>query len=279
MDSADQRVALQALLFRNLPEELALGLVESAVVKEYSRGEAIFLQGDSADFIGVVLDGWVKLFRVKPNGAEAVIGVFTRGNSFGEAPAVMEGTFPVSAAAVTDCRLLLVRAAPLIELMARNPAVTRAILAATLAHMHGLVHQIEQLKAQSGAQRLAEFLAHAGRCRTLHADAALRQVAGRGASRDAAGEPVACPGAAAHARGQRAAEPGGDRGRGRSARVQRGGPRGFLEEGGMSGRLEGVLAAIDAANAADPAREDGEPAALWAAHVGGAGSRPAPRTT
>jgi CRP/FNR family transcriptional regulator, dissimilatory nitrate respiration regulator len=158
MDSADRRIALQALLLRNLPEELGIGLIESAAARTYARGEAIFLQGDSADFIGVVLDGWVKLFRIKPNGAEAVIGVFTRGNSFGEAPAVMQGTFPVSAAAVTDCRLLMVRAAPLIELMARNPVVTRAILAATLTHLHGLVHQIEQLKAQSGAQRLAEFL-------------------------------------------------------------------------------------------------------------------------
>jgi CRP/FNR family transcriptional regulator, dissimilatory nitrate respiration regulator len=158
VDSADRRIALQALLLRNLPEDLALALIESAAVKDYARGEAIFLQGDPADFIGVVLDGWVKLFRVKPNGAEAVIGVFTRGNSFGEAPAVMETVFPVSATAVTDCRLLQIRAAPLIDLMARNPAVTRAILAATLTHLHGLVHQIEQLKGQSGAQRLAEFL-------------------------------------------------------------------------------------------------------------------------
>jgi CRP/FNR family transcriptional regulator, dissimilatory nitrate respiration regulator len=158
VNSADRSIALQALLFRNLPEDIALGLLAPAAVREYARGEAIFLQGDSADFIGVVMDGWVKLFRVKPNGAEAVIGIFTRGNSFGEAPAVMEGTFPVSATAVTDCRLLMVRAAPLIELMARNPAVTRAILAATLTHLHGLVHQIEQLKGQSGAQRLAEFL-------------------------------------------------------------------------------------------------------------------------
>jgi CRP/FNR family transcriptional regulator, dissimilatory nitrate respiration regulator len=158
MVNADHRVALRALLFRNLPEDLALGLVETAVGKDYSRGEAIFLQGDPADFIGVVLDGWVKLFRVKPNGAEAVIAVFTRGNSFGEAPAVMETVFPVSATAVTDCRLLLIRAAPLIDLMARNPAVTRAILAATLIHLHDLVNQIEQLKGQSGAQRLAEFL-------------------------------------------------------------------------------------------------------------------------
>lgn len=158
MENADRRVALQALLFRNLPEKLGLGLLDSAALKHYSRGEGIFLQGDPADFIAVVLDGWVKLFRVKPNGAEVVIGVFTRGNSFGEAPAVMEMAFPVSAAAVTDCRLLLVRAAPLIELMSRDPAVTRAILAATLTHLHGLVHQIEQLKAQSGAQRLAEFL-------------------------------------------------------------------------------------------------------------------------
>jgi CRP/FNR family transcriptional regulator, dissimilatory nitrate respiration regulator len=158
VNTADRDVALQSLLLRNLPRDVALGLIESAGLREFGRGESIFIEGDPADFIGLVLGGWVKLFRVKPNGAEVVIGVFTRGGSFGEAPAVMETAFPVSAAAVTDGRLLMIRSAPLIGMMTRNPAVTRAILAATLAHLHGLVHQIEQLKAQSGAQRLAEFL-------------------------------------------------------------------------------------------------------------------------
>jgi CRP/FNR family transcriptional regulator, dissimilatory nitrate respiration regulator len=158
VNSADRDIALQALLFRSLPREIGRSLIEPALIKEYARGESIFLQGDPAEFIGVVLDGWVKLFRVKPNGAEVVIGVFARGDSFGEAPAVMATTFPVSATAVTACRLLMVRSATLIDLMERNPAVTRAILAATLVHLHELVHQIEQLKAQSGAQRLAEFL-------------------------------------------------------------------------------------------------------------------------
>jgi CRP-like cAMP-binding protein len=101
----------------------------------------------------------VKLYRMTPTGAEAVVGVFTRGRSFGEAAAFQGDRYPVSAAAVTDARVLVVRAGAILALMDQNPALCRAMVASTFRHLHALVAQIEQLKAQSGAQRVAEFLA------------------------------------------------------------------------------------------------------------------------
>lgn len=158
MNGADRDVAFQSLLLRSLPRELGLSLLDASSVRGFARGETIFLQGDPAEFVGVVLEGWVKLSRLKPNGAEVVIGVFARGDSFAEAPAVTGAPYPVTATAVTECRLRMIRAEDVVDLMNRDPAVCRAILAATLTHLHRLVDQIEQLKAQSGAQRVAEFL-------------------------------------------------------------------------------------------------------------------------
>lgn len=158
MNHSDRDIALQSLLLRSLPGELGLSLLKASATQDYTRGESIFLQGDPAEFIGIVLEGWVKLFRIKPHGAEVVIGVFARGDSFAEAPAVTEAPYPVSASAVTECRLQMIPSRILVELMDRDPAVTRAILSATLVQLHGLVDQIEQLKAQSGAQRVAQFL-------------------------------------------------------------------------------------------------------------------------
>ncbi len=54
----------------------------------------------------VVLDGWVKLFRVTPDGDEAVVGVFRRGETFAEAAIFLGGRYPVSAEVVTPSRLL-----------------------------------------------------------------------------------------------------------------------------------------------------------------------------
>jgi CRP-like cAMP-binding protein len=141
-----------------LPPDVASAILESAVTQSYGRGETLFLQGESARTLRIVLDGWVKLYRTAPNGGEAVIGVFTEGQSFGEAVVLGGGEYPVTAEAVTDCRMLQVDSSVVFELIRRRPEIVGSILGAMHAHLQGLVAQIEQLKARTGAQRLAEFL-------------------------------------------------------------------------------------------------------------------------
>jgi CRP-like cAMP-binding protein len=154
----DQAIAKQSILFSSLPDDLADTLLERAATQSFDRGATIFLQGEPASSIYIVLEGWVKLFRISPSGAEAVVGVFTRGRSFGEAAAFREDVYPVAAEAVTDCRLLQVRAATILETMKSRPELCTAILASTFRHLHSLIAQVEQLKAHTGAQRVAEFL-------------------------------------------------------------------------------------------------------------------------
>jgi CRP-like cAMP-binding protein len=158
LKSADRELAMQSILFSSLPEDLADTLLGRATTNSHERGATIFLQGEAASSVYIVLEGWTKLFRVSPNGAEAVVGIFTRGRSFGEAAAFRGDVYPVGAEAVTDCRLLQVRASLILETMKSRPELCTAILAATFKHLHSLVGQIEQLKAQTGAQRVAEFL-------------------------------------------------------------------------------------------------------------------------
>jgi CRP-like cAMP-binding protein len=141
-----------------LPPDVASAILESAVSQTYGRGETIFLQGEPARTLRIVLEGWVKLYRTAPNGGEAVIGVFTEGQSFGEAVVLGGGEYPVTAEAVTDCRMLQVDSSVVFELIRRRPEIVGSILGAMYAHLQSLVAQIEQLKARTGAQRLAEFL-------------------------------------------------------------------------------------------------------------------------
>ena len=145
-------------LFNGIDETTFDVILDDAVVHELTRGETVFLQGDKADAFYVVLDGWIKLFRLTPAGEEAIVNVFTRGQSFAEAAAFTGGRFPVSSEAVTDCRLLYIPVTRLFEKIKDAPEVGLALLASTSRHLHVLVQQIEQLKAHTGAQRVAEFL-------------------------------------------------------------------------------------------------------------------------
>ncbi len=154
----DREIARASLLFKNMPERAADLLLSGSNVREYSRGETLFLQGEKATIVHIVLDGWVKLYRIAPNGNEAVVSVFARSQSFGEAVAFRNEEYPVSAEAATDCRLLQFPAQSFIDLMKHEPELCVSLLSAIFKHLHELVGQVEHLKAQTGAQRAAEFL-------------------------------------------------------------------------------------------------------------------------
>lgn len=158
LSHVQRQIACQSRLFMALPPELRVPLLDSARVSDYARGETIFHQGDTADAIHIVTEGWVKLFRVAPNGVEAIVGVMTRGQSFGEPIALRRTAYPLSAEASTDCQLIAISARAFLALLNSRPETAVSILASTFLQFQGLIEHIEQLKARSGTQRVAEFL-------------------------------------------------------------------------------------------------------------------------
>ncbi|MTE01916.1 cyclic nucleotide-binding domain-containing protein [Paracoccus sp. YIM 132242] len=158
LSTAHRRIACQSRLFASLPPDLSGLLLDAAHVLRLDRGQVLFQHGDDATAIHIVAEGWIKLYRIAPNGAEAVVGVMTRGQSFGEPMALRQAAYPVSAEAVTGCELIAVPAHAVLDLLKTHPEAAISILSAVFMHLQGLVEQIEQLKARSGAQRVAEFL-------------------------------------------------------------------------------------------------------------------------
>jgi len=158
MDDKTKEIAKRSLFLSTLPQESADAILSHSIEHKFLQGETIFFQGDPANTIYIVLQGWVKLYRIAPNGAEAVVGIFTGGHSFGEALALREEVYPVAAETVTNSQILCLPTSVITNMIERNPKIALSILAATFHHLHSMVLQIEQLKAFPGAQRVAEFL-------------------------------------------------------------------------------------------------------------------------
>ncbi len=161
-----KNVARKSLLLSDLPEETTDLLISASTCRIYERGATLFLQGEPASTIHLVIRGWIKLYRVAANGSEAVVNVFTRGGSFGEAVALRGLPYPVSAEAVTECEILQVPASSFTSMIHRDPEVAITMLATTFKHLQSLVNQIEQMKAHTGPQRVAEFLLELCDCET-----------------------------------------------------------------------------------------------------------------
>lgn len=153
-----REIARRSPALAGLPDDLAARLMAGARVGHHPRGETLFRQGDPAGSLMILAEGRVKLYRIASNGIEAVVGVLTRGQSFGEPLALAGESYPVSAESVADTTLVLLPAETLRAQLGTRPEVLLAVLAATSGQLRGLIDQIERLKARSGAQRVAEFL-------------------------------------------------------------------------------------------------------------------------
>ncbi len=159
-----EAVASTAAILSGLPPELRARILASAQTRRVDTGGTIFIQGEPSSSVYIVIDGWVKLYRMAPSGTEAVVSVLTRGRSCGEAVALRETPYPVSAEAITDATLLRRDAGQLRQQMRDDPQLAISMLAGTYVHLQQLVLQVEQLKARSGVQRVAEFLANLATC-------------------------------------------------------------------------------------------------------------------
>jgi CRP-like cAMP-binding protein len=145
-------------LFQQLPEPVLASLLATATIRSVERGTDLFVQGDPADRFFVVLEGWVKLYRVNRDGAEAVVTIMNAGESFAEAAMFAQGSFPVCAQAVTDLRLVAITTQAFARCVQADVGTAFAMLGSLSMRLRTLVQQVEQLHIQSAPQRVGGFL-------------------------------------------------------------------------------------------------------------------------
>ena len=158
MNTSDMDVVKVQPLFSNLSEVMFNRVVETAQARTYPKGRMIFQRGDQADYFYVVLDGWVKVFRQTPDGDEALLNIFSRGDMMAEAAAFMGAGYPASAEVVDDCRLVALDAKRVISMVKGEPDAALSILASMSRELHFLIHEVECLKTRTASQRLIGFL-------------------------------------------------------------------------------------------------------------------------
>ncbi|HEX6001337.1 MAG TPA: Crp/Fnr family transcriptional regulator [Hyphomicrobiaceae bacterium] len=156
---ADLRIISRIAVFRGLKPDTVEHIIAPATVALLRSQECLFHQGDPATAVFITISGWVKLYRITPGGEETVIHTMTEGESFAEAVAFTGESYPATAEAVTDARIVRIPADHIVRCIRASPDIALAMIASTSQHLHHLVEQVEQLKAQSGVQRVAEFLA------------------------------------------------------------------------------------------------------------------------
>lgn len=158
LSSTDAALFAKAPLYNALPATAREDLLQRCRIHALARGESLFRQGDLAETLFMVLEGWIKVFRLSADGGEVVLHVFHAGETFAEPAAFGLGRYPATAEAATTARVLVIPAAALMAEVDRSPGLAMKIIATLSQRLHGLIADTERRHFLSTAHRVGTFL-------------------------------------------------------------------------------------------------------------------------
>lgn len=101
--------------FENLPEDDIRFLQEAGTFKTCPKQSTIFLQGDTADHLFIVIDGWIKLYNSNTEGDESGIRMLTCGDIFGVDALFTNKNYNCGAEAISDSVIWKIKSLTLLK--------------------------------------------------------------------------------------------------------------------------------------------------------------------
>jgi len=144
--------------FSGISDEKLSEILNNSLVKEYKKGNLLFLEGEQAARLYIVLSGWVKLFKGTIAGDETILQMQSSGSTIGESAVFLNSAHPTSAQ-IAENAVLLAIPAPIIREQIRNsPELAMNMLMNMSRHSQSLIHHIESTRLKSATDRVGWFL-------------------------------------------------------------------------------------------------------------------------
>jgi CRP/FNR family transcriptional regulator len=145
-------------MFDGLDEPELRALAGRAVEHRLARGEILFVAGDEARGLYVVVEGAVRAYRESLEGREQVIHVERAGATIAEVPVFDEGSYPSTAAAEEETTVLFIDKRDVRRLCLEHPQIALAALKQLAGRLRMCAELVEALSLREVDHRLARLL-------------------------------------------------------------------------------------------------------------------------
>lgn len=145
-------------LFGSLTQSVLAEIAERSKALHCRRGEMLFLAGEEAKGLFVVVQGKVRVFQHSPAGREQVMHVDTGGAVIAEVPVFDDGPYPATAACDSDVDVLFISKQDMHAFCAKYSSLALRALRIMAQRVRRHAQLIEALSFHEVGQRLALFL-------------------------------------------------------------------------------------------------------------------------
>lgn len=148
----------KSLLFSGLNDADLASLAAITTRRSFSKGDALFVEGDEATGFYLLVEGHLKLCRVSPDGREKVLHFVRPGETFAEAAFFGDGRYPAEARALESGEAIFLPKQGFMGLVEKNPQFALNLVVSLSLSLRRFARQIEELTFADVTSRLASFL-------------------------------------------------------------------------------------------------------------------------
>ena len=133
-------------------------------VDHFAKNQKIFSQGDAADAVFFIQKGRVKITVLSEQGKEAVVGIFSAGQFFGEASLEGAELRSSTSQALEACLITSITRTEMLERLAGEPNLSTFFIHHLLSRNHRMEDDLVDQLFNSSEKRLARLLVLLANC-------------------------------------------------------------------------------------------------------------------
>lgn len=157
LDADPTLMAIRSIpMFRGLAPEDQRRIAALATVSTHHRGDALWHEGDPADYFTVIVRGRVKVVRHADAG-DVILELFGEGEPVGAIAVYNYMPYPASAVCLDTVTLIKLPRRDYFELLDRNPEFARAIIRELTRLLIALTRKVEKARGQRVDERIAQL--------------------------------------------------------------------------------------------------------------------------
>jgi CRP-like cAMP-binding protein len=158
LENKERSLILDFPFFRNLSEDTIHELFKLSNLKTYKKGSLLFLEGEPASRIYVIISGWIKIFKSTSNGNETVEQMLSTGNLVIESSIFTSDKYFSSAQISNDSKLMSFPASIYRNLLNSDLALALNSLKYLSQTSRTYLNQIDNNRLKSSKERVGSFL-------------------------------------------------------------------------------------------------------------------------
>ncbi|WP_206831118.1 Crp/Fnr family transcriptional regulator [Alicyclobacillus fructus] len=147
-------------LFRDLSEEELGRVAHLAILRQFDRGDTIFIEGTPREAVFFIVRGLVKVEKVDEEGREHIVAVLGKGQMFPHVGFFQDRPYPGTARAIEPTAVYAISTSAFDALLRRYPPLAIKLLRVLADRIVQLQAKLQELAVYDSRQRVVAFLRH-----------------------------------------------------------------------------------------------------------------------